>query len=102
MGRKLDGNLPAPLDEMAYRFKSWRSHRERRGRIPTGMWEGAVALARDLGRPDIGVPGKLAHLVHRGAVSDRVVDGGLPERMDARCRDHRAGRGQCPRPGSIS
>src|SRR5512135_982195 len=31
----------------------------------------------DLGRADIGVPGELAHLVHRGPVADRVVDGGL-------------------------
>src|SRR5512135_3772169 len=37
----------------------------------------------DLGRPDIGVPGELAHLVHRGPVPDRVVDGGLAQRMDA-------------------
>ncbi len=28
----------------------------------------------ELGRPDIGMPGKLAHLVERGAVADGVVD----------------------------
>src|SRR5512135_2318730 len=37
----------------------------------------------ELGRPDIGMPGELAHLVQRGAVANGVVDGGLAERMDA-------------------
>ena len=46
---------------------------------------GVFLLAHEveLGRPDIGVPGELAHLVERGAVTDGVVDGGLAERMDA-------------------
>src|SRR5262249_20917179 len=37
----------------------------------------------DLGRPDIGMASKLADLVHRGPISDGVVDGGLPKRVDA-------------------
>src|SRR5271157_957636 len=37
----------------------------------------------DLGSPDIGVPGKFPHLVHCGPVADGIVDGGLPQRMDA-------------------
>src|SRR5512135_1896998 len=40
----------------------------------------------DLGRADIGMPGELAHLVQRGSVADRVVDGGLAQRMDADAR----------------
>jgi hypothetical protein len=42
-----------------------------------------LAHELELSRPDIGVPGELAHLVQRGAVADGVVDGGLAERMDA-------------------
>src|SRR5512135_987282 len=40
---------------------------------------GVLLLAHevDLGGADIGVPGELAHLVQRGPVPDRVVDGGL-------------------------
>jgi hypothetical protein len=46
---------------------------------------GVLLLAHEveLGRPDIRVPGKLTHLVQRGAVADGVVDGGLAERVDA-------------------
>ena len=46
---------------------------------------GVLLLAHEveLGRPDIRVPGELAHLVQRRPVADGVVDGGLAERMDA-------------------
>ena len=37
----------------------------------------------DLGRADIGVPGELPHLVHRGPVADGVVDRRLAQRVDA-------------------
>src|SRR5512135_1251549 len=37
----------------------------------------------DLGRADIGVPGKFPHLVHGGPVPDNVVDGGLAQRVNA-------------------
>src|SRR5512135_941392 len=37
----------------------------------------------DLGRADVGMPGEFAHLVHRGAVPDGVIDGGFAQRMDA-------------------
>ena len=43
----------------------------------------SLAHGVELSRPDIGVPGELAHLEQRGAVADGVVDGGLAERMDA-------------------
>src|SRR5512144_2155166 len=40
---------------------------------------GVLLLAREveLGRPDIGVPGELAHFVERRPVPDGIVDGGL-------------------------
>ena len=37
----------------------------------------------DLGGADIGVPGELPHLVHRGPIPDGVVDRRLAQRMDA-------------------
>src|SRR5262249_30153490 len=36
----------------------------------------------DHGRADVGVSCELPHLVHRGAVPDRVVDDGLPQRVN--------------------
>jgi hypothetical protein len=46
---------------------------------------GVFLLAHEveLGRAVLGVSGELAHLVEQGPVADGVVDGGLPERMDA-------------------
>src|SRR5208337_3040231 len=37
----------------------------------------------ELGRSDIRMPGKLAHLVHLRPVADGVVNGGLAKRMNA-------------------
>ena len=46
---------------------------------------GVFLLAHEveLGRPDIRVPGELAHLVHRCPIPDGVVDRRLAQRVNA-------------------
>jgi hypothetical protein len=49
----------------------------------TSMLPLRTAHEIDLGGADIGVPGELAHLVHRGPVADGVVDRRFAQRVDA-------------------
>jgi hypothetical protein len=41
-----------------------------------------LAYEVDLGGPDVGVPGELAHLVHSRPVADRIVDRRLAQRVN--------------------
>src|SRR5271165_6652020 len=68
----------SPMDSLA------RASRDANVDAPR-RYLGVFLLAHEveLGRPDIGVPGELAHLVHGRPVPDGVVDRRLAQRVDA-------------------
>jgi len=83
MSSRLPSCLPPRLDAGRERFEHWRSHRERRSRIPEPLWDSAVSLAREFG-------------VHRTAKALRLNCDSLRARVGSTSADELGSRSTQP------